>query len=211
MLNARIDSCFCKLAWKGIIMKKYLSVALTVLTLSSCISQLQHTDTIESGMTPDTKEQPQQSAREVVPQPPKIQPVDWLSSLQPLVNQMLEAKGVADGSLLLVDSIKNNTNGALQTAKATSALHSALGSSTTFSVVPEARLTKARKALGLSSDDIFGSRSKAIGLARIVNAQYVLYSDFSGDVKSPMLDMQLMLVQTGEIVWSGNDTVDLWS
>ncbi|HIF6780925.1 TPA: penicillin-binding protein activator LpoB, partial [Serratia marcescens] len=36
---------------------------------------------------------------------------------------------------------------------------------------------------------------------------YVLYSDVSGDVKSPALDMQLMLVQTGEIVWSGNGAV----
>lgn len=190
-------------------MKKYLSVALAALTLSGCLSRLQPPDTVESVTLPDTKEQPQQPAREVVPQPPKIQPFDWFRSLQPLVNQMLEAKGATAGSLLLVDSMKNNTNGALQTAKATSALHTALESNPTFSVVPEARLTSARQALGLSSEDSFGSRSKAIGLARIVNAQYVLYSDFSGDVKSPTLDMQLMLVQTGEIVWSGNDTVEL--
>lgn len=191
-------------------MKKYLSVALAALTLSSCLSRLQQPDTVESVTLPDTKEPLQQPASEVVPQPPKIQPFDWFRSLQPLANQMLEAaKEVTTGSLLLIDSIKNNTNGALQTTKATFALHTALESNSTFSVVPEARLTSARQALGLPSEDSFSSRSKAIGLARIVNAQYVLYSDFSGDIKSPALDMQLILVQTGEIVWSGNDTIEL--
>lgn len=190
-------------------MKKYLSVALFTLALSGCLSRLQPIDTVESVTLPNMKEQPQQPAHEVVSQPPKIQSFDYFRSLQKLVNQMLEAKGVITGSLLLVDSMKNNTNGALQTAKATSALYIALESNSTFSVVPEAQLTSARQALGLSSEDSFGSRSKAIGLARIVNAQYVLYSDFSGDVKSLTLDMQLMSAQTGEIVWSGNDSIEL--
>ncbi|NIG62951.1 MAG: penicillin-binding protein activator LpoB [Serratia symbiotica] len=189
-------------------MKKYLLVALAALTLSGCLSRLPLPNTVESVTLPDTKKQPQQSACEEVPQPPKIQQLDWLRSLQPLVNQMLEAKGVTAGSILLVDTIKNNTNGVLQTSKATSALYTALMSNSTFSVLPEARLTSARQGLGLSSEDSFSSRSKAIGLARIVNAKYLLYSVFSGDAKSPTLDMQLMLVQTGEIIWSGNDTVE---
>jgi PBP1b-binding outer membrane lipoprotein LpoB len=46
-----------------------------------------------------------------------------------------------------------------------------------------------------------------VGLARIVGAQYVLYSNVQGDVKTPSLQMQLMLVQTGEIIWSGNGVV----
>ena len=97
-----------------------------------------------------------------MPQPSKIQPFDWFRSLQPLVSQMPEAKGVTAGSLLLVDSMKNNTNSALQTAKVTSALHTALESNSTFSVVLEARLTSARQVLGLSSEDSFDSPSKAI-------------------------------------------------
>ncbi|WBL72414.1 penicillin-binding protein activator LpoB [Serratia liquefaciens] len=192
-------------------MKKYLFVALAALTLTGCLSrppepeQPQPPVTVEP-VTPPI-EQPQPPVSETVPQPPKIQQLDWLSSVQPLVNQMLKADGVNPGSVLLLDSVKNNTNGALQTAKATSALHKALASNQTFSIVPEAQLVSAKQTLGLSADDSLGSRSKAIGLARIVSAQYVLYSDVSGDVKSPTLDMQLMLVQTGEIVWSGNGAV----
>ena len=192
-------------------MKKYLFVALAALTLTGCLSrppepeQPQPPVTVEP-VTPPI-EQPQPPVSEPVPQPPKIQQLDWLGSVQPLVNQMLKADGVNPGSVLLLDSVKNNTNGALQPAKATSALHKALASNQTFSIVPEAQLVSAKQTLGLSADDSLGSRSKAIGLARIVSAQYVLYSDVSGDVKSPTLDMQLMLVQTGEIVWSGNGTV----
>lgn len=74
-------------------------------------------------------------------------------------------------------------------------------------MIPAAQLATAKQTLGLSEDDSLGSRTKAIGLARYVSAQYVLYSDVSGDVKAPVIDMQLMLVQTGEIIWSGHGNV----
>ena len=102
---------------------------------------------------------------------------------------MLKAQGITSGSVLLVDRIKNSTNGSLQTAKATAALQNALANNNTF------------------TEDSLTSRSKAVGLARYVGAQYVLYSNAQGDIKSPELQMQLMLVQTGEIIWSGNGSV----
>lgn len=191
-------------------MKKYLFVALAALALTGCIQPVEQTEppaTIEPITPVPEPEQPEPPVNETVPQPPKIQSFNWLSSVQPLVNQMLKADGVNPGSVLLLDSVKNNTNGALQTAKATAALHNALASNQTFTVVPESQLASAKQTLGLSADDSLGSRSKAIGLARIVSAQYVLYSDVSGNVKSPQLDMQLMLAQTGEIIWSGNGAV----
>ncbi|HEI8865362.1 penicillin-binding protein activator LpoB [Serratia sp. AKBS12] len=193
-------------------MKKYLFVALAALVLTGCLQrppeQPQPPVTIEPVTpTPDVPQQPEPPVSEPVPQPPKIQSFNWLGSVQPLVSQMLKADGVTPGSVLLLDSVKNNTNGALQTGKATAALHKALASNQTFRVVPETQLASAKQTLGLSADDSLGSRSKAIGLARIVGAQYVLYSDVSGDVKSPQMDMQLMLAQSGEIVWSGNGDV----
>ena len=68
-------------------------------------------------------------------------------------------------------------------------------------------LAVAKQQLGLSPQDSLGSRSKAIGIARNVGAQYVLYSSATGNVNSPALQMQLMLVQTGEIIWSGKGAV----
>ncbi|MCL2894864.1 penicillin-binding protein activator LpoB [Brenneria tiliae] len=189
-------------------MKKYLWVVLAALVLTGCPSRPPEPTEPPATIEPVEPEVPiTPPPGEQVPPPPKIQTLNWDASINPLVAQMLQAGGVAPGSILLLDSVKNNTNGALPTAKANSALYNALSASNTFTLVPREQVNAAKQTLGLSVDDSLGSRSKAIGLARYVGAQYVLYSDVSGDVKSPALDMQLMLVQTGEIVWSGNGEV----
>ncbi|MBD8146514.1 penicillin-binding protein activator LpoB [Pantoea agglomerans] len=139
-----------------------------------------------------------------VPQPPKLVTINWDASVQPLVAQMLQAASAEPGSVLLVDRVKNSTNGALQSEKATAAIQNSLNNNGKFTLVSADQLAQAKQTLGLSPDDSLNSRSKAIGLARNVNAQYVLYSNARGDVKAPTLQMQLMLVQTGEIIWSGN-------
>lgn len=193
----------------GEAMKKFSGVLLSVLVLAGCMSRPPEPEpqppvTVEP-VEPQQPEAPPPS--EPVPTPPKIQTLDWDGSIQPLVAQMLNAEGVAPGGILLVDSVKNSTNGALPVAKATSALYDALSASQHFTLVSREQVASAKQTLGLSVDDSLGSRSKAIGLARYVSAQYVLYSDVGGDVKTPQLDMQLMLVQTGEIVWSGHGDV----
>lgn len=191
-------------------MKRYVFVALAALVLTGCPARPpempQPPTTIDPAPQPEPKPEPP-APTEPVPVPPKIQQLDWFGSVQPLVSQMLTANGVTLGSVLLLDSVKNNTNGTLQITNATSALHQALVSNPTFTIVPEVQLANAKQQLGLSAEDSLGSRSKAIGLARIVGAQYVLYSDVSGDAQSPNMAMQLMVVQTGEIIWSGNGDV----
>jgi len=117
---------------------------------------------------------------------PRVRHYDWNGAMQPMVGKMLQAQGVTPGSVLLVDSVNNRTNGSLNAGEATETL---------------------RNALGLSPQDSLGSRSKAMGIARNVGAQYVLYSNATGNVNTPSLQMQLMLVQTGEIIWSGKGAV----
>ncbi|AMG58278.1 penicillin-binding protein activator LpoB [Pantoea vagans] len=181
---------------------------LMALILTGCVVKQQQPATVEPTQPaepvqpvpqPEPVPQPQP-----VPQPPKLVTVNWDASVQPLVAQMLQAASAEPGSVLLVDRIKNSTNGALQSEKATAAIQNALNNNGKFTLVSADQLAQARQTLGLSPDDSLNSRSKAIGLARNVNAQYVLYSNARGDVKAPTLQMQLMLVQTGEIIWSGN-------
>lgn len=191
---------------------KLSGVMLLALVLSGCISQQQQPATT-TPVQPAQPAQPQPvppaqpQPGETVPQPPKMQSINWDASVAPLVAQMLKADGVTPGSVLLVDGLKNNTNGSLQSAKATAALNNALQNNSQFTLVKPEQLASAKQTLGLSAGDSLGSRSKAIGLARYVGAQYVLYSNAQGDVKSPTLQMQLMLVQTGELIWSGNGVV----
>ncbi|TKI07711.1 penicillin-binding protein activator LpoB [Martelella alba] len=185
-------------------MKKFPFVLLAALVLAGCVTRppKQQPAPIEPVQPPPSQPSaPPPVSR--VPTPPKLVTIDWQSSVAPLVQQMLATQGIAPGSVLLINTIKNNTNGSLQTAKATDALYNALASNATFKIVSQAQLTSARQALGLSAEDSLESRGKAMGLARYVNAQYVLYTTADGDAKLPELDMQLMLVQTGEIIWSG--------
>lgn len=180
-----------------------------MLTLVSCTTQSLeplHQAKIEPISSPVTVPVlPSITTSEPVPMPPKIKVIDWQASLLPIVQQMLTIDGINDGSILLVNTLKNATNGNVPTSKATAALtHLIVNGGGKFQVVSASKLNTARQTLWLSADDSLESRSKAMGLARYLNAQYVLYSTASGDVKEPTLDLQLMLVQTGEIIWSGN-------
>ncbi|WP_039907393.1 penicillin-binding protein activator LpoB [Candidatus Regiella insecticola] len=144
---------------------------------------------------------------EKVPPLPKMRVFNWAASIEPLVDNMLNVNNVVAGSVLLLDSVKNSTNGQLQSAKATEALYQKLASNKKFVLISANQLAAAKKKLGLSENDSLGSRTKAIGLARSVGAQYVLYSDIKGNVKAPTIDIQLMLVETGEILWSGEGVI----
>lgn len=192
---------------------KLTGVLTLALLLSGCLFKQQQTQppaTVEPVQPPVTvPEQPQQPQAEPgqnVPPPPKMQSLNWPATVSPLVAKMVKADGITAGSVLLVDNVKNSTNGSLQGAKATAALQDALGKGP-FTLVTPQQMAVAKQTLGLSAEDSLVSRSKAIGLARYVGAQYVLYSNAKGDIKSPTLQMQLMLVQTGEIIWSGNGDV----
>ncbi len=182
---------------------------LFALMLTGCVVQQQTPAPVEPTQ-PTTPTQPVEPPTQpvpppqTVPQPPKLKTINWDASVQSLVGKMVQSSGVNPGSVLLVDRIKNSTNGALQTDKATDAIQNALANNGKFTLITPEQLAQAKQTLGLSPDDSLNSRSKAIGLARNVNAQYVLYSNAKGDVKAPTLQMQLMLVQTGEIIWSGN-------
>ncbi|MGP4123149.1 MAG: penicillin-binding protein activator LpoB [Sodalis sp. (in: enterobacteria)] len=179
-------------------MKKIALIILAAMVLASCITrspELPHA-TIEPA--------PPTVTSTLVPMPPTIKSIDWQASLFPMVQQMLTVEGINNGSVLLVNTLKNATNGSVQTGKATTELTRLIArGSSKFHVVSAEKLNAARQTLALFADDSLESRSKAVGIARYLNAQYVLYSAAKGDVKEPTLDLQLMLVQTGEIIWSG--------
>ncbi|AEX52792.1 penicillin-binding protein activator LpoB [Rahnella aquatilis] len=198
-------------------MKKYfLIVAMAALILGGCTLPNQQQPQPQQPEQPQQPQQPlppvnppvpEQPQVQPVPQPPKFANIDWTATVEPMLAKMLKSGGVQPGSVLLVDGVKNSTNGSLQMAKATDALRNALANNTTFQVVPAGQLASAKQSLGLSPDDSLASVSKAIGLANIVKAQYVLYSTVSGDVKAPTMSMRLLTAPSGEIVWSGRGAV----
>lgn len=204
-------------------LSRYAFIAAVALFLSGCVTPREKPAPVEEAKpTPEQPQTPPPTTVPVVPtipsqpgpitsqpeQPaPRVRHYDWNGAAQPLVGKMLQADGVTAGSVLLVDSVNNRTNGSLNTAEATSALSNALSGNNKFTLVSPQQLAVAKQQLGLSPQDSLGSRSKAMGLARTVGAQYVLYSNATGNVNTPTLSMQLMVVQTGEILWSGKGAV----
>ncbi|UVK76893.1 MAG: outer membrane lipoprotein - activator of MrcB activity [Sodalis sp. Fle] len=179
-------------------MKLFLLISLTTLLLASCTTRF-------SQYQPATEPVPAAPpiTSEALLIQPKIKSINWQNSLSPMIKQMMSVNGINNGSVLLINTMKNNTNGNVQTGKATATLTILTdGGNSKFNVVKADKLNTARQTLGLSANNSLESRSKAIWLARYLNAQYMLYSTASGDAKQPELDLQLILVQTGEIIWS---------
>ena len=207
-------------------MNRYALVAALAIFLSGCVGQREPAPVDEVKPAPEQPAEPQQPVPVVpsvptIPQQPgpiehedqtaqpapRVRHYDWNSAMQPMVGKMLQADGVTAGNVLLVDSVNNRTNGSLNAGEATETLRNALANHGKFTLVSAQQLAMAKQQLGLSPQDSLGTRSKAIGIARNVGAQYVLYSSAAGNVNAPSLQMQLMLVQTGEIIWSGKGAV----
>ncbi|CDL82017.1 penicillin-binding protein activator LpoB [Xenorhabdus szentirmaii] len=194
-------------------MKRILFVLLSVMLLASCTLDIKEQPSAPvTPVEPEKKpEQPTTEPLKTVPQQPKLDSsLNWNTVVQPLVERMINANGVEKGKLLLVDFVKNNTTGSLQTLKATDAITNVVSSKQFFQVVSKSQAHVARQALGLSLEDSLGSRTKSIGLARYLNADYVLYSVVSadsGDNSGRNIEMQLMFVKTGEILWSGHSDI----
>lgn len=209
-------------------LSRYAFIAAVAIFLSGCVGHREQPAPVEEAKPTPTPEQPQTQPPVTVPvvpsipqqpgpidnsaqqpqQPaPRVRHYDWAGAAQPLVGKMAQADGVAAGSVLMVDSVNNRTNGSINTGEATTALMSALKGNSKFTLVSAQQLAVAKQQLGLSAQDSLGSRNKAMGLARTVGAQYVLYSNATGNANAPTLSSQLMLVQTGEIIWSGKGAV----
>jgi len=210
---------------------RYALLTSFAMLLSGCIirgeQQPAPVDQAGAGTQQPTPQQPQQPVPTVpsVPSIPTQQPgpiehqeqngqpvprerhYDWNGAVQPMVGKMLQASGATAGSVLLVDSVNNRTNGSINTGEATEVVRNALANNGKFTLITAQQLGVAKQQLGLSPQDSLGTRSKAIGIARNVGAQYVLYSNATGNANAPGLQMQLMLVQTGEIIWSGKGAV----
>lgn len=141
----------------------------------------------------------------VVDTPPQIaKTIDWNTILSPLVNKIMQSSSSIEGNkVLLISDIQNRSGDYLATNQVDETLHSLMNKQNLFTVVDRQSINRAKQALGISADDKLVSRSKMIGLAKSMNAGYVLFTTL---YKSPSendnanLSMELLSTQTGEIL-----------
>ncbi|MGP1930564.1 MAG: penicillin-binding protein activator LpoB [Arsenophonus sp. ET-DL12-MAG3] len=143
-----------------------------------------------------------------IPEIKKLKIINWSTLVIPLINKLIETQDIKLGKLLLIESINNNTNMSIQSIQVTNAIVNAINNHNIFKLVSQDIAENARKALNLSQKDNLVTRSKAIGLGRYIQTDYVLYSIISGDQQQSEIEIQLMETQTGEILWSGKNYIE---
>lgn len=191
-------------------MNNILSITITSLLLASCSMQCSNIIkplTLESFFKPQispiqlpfmTNESMLFSQKKIV--------MNWRVSLSEMVNKLTNIKEIKNGSILIVYRFKNHINEILNSNEVTDILASLIKESgNKFNIIDKNELNLARKKLGLSKNDILESLSKDLWLARNLNATYILYCSIIGNINQPNIDIRLMLVKTGEIIWVDND------
>ncbi len=174
------------------------SVLLTaVLSLTGC-------QYLDSGQTtaPVVVVPPKQQPSEDVVTFPKQQQVDWTASLEQVVQKMVAASGSSEVNYVLIDDITNRSKNHVDTNALTQQYKSLLDSTYRFSTVDEATLSDAKRALGIEQGDSLSSRAKSVGLSRYLKIPYVLYTSIIEKGGQSELNVQMLQVNSGEVIWS---------
>lgn len=141
----------------------------------------------------------------VVEQPPKILATDWQVVISPLIAELIQTAEVSDSNSLLISDIRNRSNEYVSGAQINSIIFNAFNQQNIFAIIDKKVVNQAKQNLGIPYDDSLVSRSKMIGLARQVKADYVLFTTINSVPKLPEtpanVSMELLLTKTGEIVW----------
>ncbi|WP_085247441.1 hypothetical protein [Gilliamella mensalis] len=141
----------------------------------------------------------------VIETPPQIvKQTDWNATLSPFVNKILHTSlADNDNNIILISDIQNRSDDYLATNQIDDALHQLMNKQNVFTVVNRQSINQAKQALGMSTDDKLVSRGKMIGLAKSINAGYVLFTTIykaPRDSNDANLSIELLSTQSGEIL-----------
>lgn len=145
---------------------------------------------------------------EVLETPPQIvKKTDWNTILTPFINKLLQSSSSYDGNnkVILISDIQNRSGDYIVTSQVDEVLHQLMNKQNIFAVADRQSINQAKQALGISPDDKLVSRGKMIGIAKSMNAGYVLFTtiyklpDVDGS-NDGNLSMELLSTQSGEIL-----------
>lgn len=143
----------------------------------------------------------------IIETPPQIvKKTDWRSILSPFITNILQSSSIPEGNrVLLISDIQNRTGDFVANNQIDEALHQLMSKQQIFSVANKQSINQAKQAIGIASDDTLVSRGKMIGLAKSMNAQYVLFTTLyqlpnDDNGTDANLSMELLYTQNGEIL-----------
>lgn len=133
--------------------------------------------------------------------PSTISVIDWKSCMLKILQEVSFFDCIHSNSVLLVNIIKNNTRESIPVHKITNLLiHSILENTTKYQVIRIEKLYSVYRKLGIFPENHINSYNFSIDIANYCQANYVLYSVVYGDLLHPNIELQLILVKTGEII-----------
>lgn len=140
--------------------------------------------------------------------PSVIDEINWKVILSEILREPLFLNEITPGSVVLINMIRNNTNGPLQVVKITNILIELfINNIKQFNIISIEQLYHAYRELQISSEEILNSYAFSIDIAHYLNADYIIYSIVSGDLENPHIELQLILSKTGEIIRSINRSI----
>lgn len=143
---------------------------------------------------------------DVIETPPLItKKTDWNTILSPFTNKLInDSSSLNDeNKVLLISDIQNRSGDYLINNQIDEALHQLMNKQNKFTVASRQSINQTKQALGISPDDKLVSRGKMIGLAKSMNAGYVLFTTIykiPTENNEVNLSMELISTQTGEIL-----------
>ena len=143
---------------------------------------------------------------DVIETPPLItKKTDWNTILSPFTNKLInDSSSLNDeNKILLISDIQNRSGDYLVNNQIDEVLHQLMNKQNKFTVASRQSINQAKQALGISPDDKLVSRGKMIGLAKSMNAGYVLFTTIykiPTENNDANLSMELISTQTGEIL-----------
>lgn len=133
--------------------------------------------------------------------PSQIDLIYWKPILLNILQNAFFFDNIERGSVLLVNVIKNNTNGIFQTNNVTNMLIKCIVENTKkYNVIDIGTLYSVYRELGVFPEDNRNSYNFSIRIANYLQANYVLYGIAYGSSEKPNLELQLISVKTGEIL-----------
>ncbi|WP_334323236.1 penicillin-binding protein activator LpoB [Gilliamella apicola] len=143
---------------------------------------------------------------DVIETPPLItKKTDWNTILSPFTNKLInDSSSLNDeNNVLLISDIQNRSGDYLINNQIDEALHQLMNKQNKFTIASRQSINQTKQALGISPDDKLVSRGKMIGLAKSMNAGYVLFTTIykiPTENNEANLSMELISTQTGEIL-----------
>ncbi|MDF7671493.1 hypothetical protein PT276_09860 [Orbaceae bacterium ESL0721] len=179
---------------------RFIMITLLALSLTACqlsIGTESPKSDVQIDVTPP--------ANDLIVSPPTLKKAtNWETILSPYIEQLLQTSSSYEGnSVLLISDIQNRSGNYLETNSIDATLYRLIDSQNRYTALTKNEINQVKQQIGISADDKLVSRSKMIAVAKLLNADYLLFTTIYSvptDSSDAVLSLELIYTKTGEIV-----------